>query len=359
MSPGKASRSSTELVAGFRIDRRLGESVWEAFQPELARRVALRRLEPGTRFDAAAWPERPGVVELFAVVEEPSGTYVATRFVPGARTLAELRSAPAGRRRRWLDEVASTLDGIVHGRLTEHDILIGGDGQVLVTGFGSAPAGATADDDRAVLERLRPEGRSRAWLLVPSAAALAVAVVAVVLVTAGDEEATAPPPVTAGATAFGSALAAGVLASVDCEGGVPDGGSLPCTVLQADLPGRPLVARSDGIVRSWAVRGASGRLALQVLRPVGDRFTTYNHGPMVTIERAEETHVVRANMSVPKGARFGLEVAPGAAVGLRHGVPGARTWRFFSPLRGDQRRPDTAGGEGEELLLRVDVVPRR
>ena len=71
--------------------------------------MALRRLEPQTAFNAAGWPDRPGVVGLYAVVEAPEGTYVATRFLPGARTLAELRR----RRRRWLEEVATALDGTV------------------------------------------------------------------------------------------------------------------------------------------------------------------------------------------------------------------------------------------------------
>ena len=110
-------------------------------------------------------------------------------------------------------------------------------------------------------------------------------------------------------------------------------------------------------MRAWAVRGVSGRVRLQILQPVGDRFTTYNHSDMVTVADAEETRVVPADLSVPAGARFALEVSPGATVGLRGGVAGARTLRFFSPLRGDRRRPDPAGGQGQELLLRVDVAP--
>ena len=51
-----------EHIAGFRIERQLGTHVWQAVQPELGRRVALRRLEPGTEFDAARWPDRPGIV---------------------------------------------------------------------------------------------------------------------------------------------------------------------------------------------------------------------------------------------------------------------------------------------------------
>jgi hypothetical protein len=360
MSPAKASRSSTELLAGFRVERRLGDDVWEAFQPELARRVALRRIPPGTAFRAAAWPDHPGVVVLLAVVEDPSGTYVATRFVPGARTLAELRSAPARSRRRWLGQAQEALAGTVHGALTEHDILVGEDGRALVTGFGLAPPGATEEDDRAALERMRPPRRRGAMLLAVPAVAAAVGAGVALAGGGGDPEPSPEraPRVTAGAVAVGSDLGAGPVTSADCEGAAPSGSSLPCTVMQGDLPGRPLVAASDGIVRAWAVRGVSGRVRLQVLMPVGDRFTTYNHSDMVAIADAAGTRVVPADLAVPAGARFALEVSPGATVGIRGGVPGARTLRFFSPLRGDRRTPDPAGGEGQELMLRVDLAPR-
>jgi hypothetical protein len=166
----------------------------------------------------------------------------------------------------------------------------------------------------------------------------------------------AVPPVPAGAAAFGSSLAGDGVASVDCEGGTPSGSSLPCTIMQAVLPGRQLVAPDGGIVRSWAVRGVRGRVRLQVLLPVGEELTTVNHSPMVTVEDTG-ARVMAADLSVPRGARFALEVAPGTSAGVR-AVRGASTARFFSPLRGDRRQPDPAGGQGQELMLRVDLVPR-
>ncbi len=204
---------------------------------------------------------------------------------------------------------------------------------------------------------MRPP-RRRGPALLAGLAVLAIAA-GVVLASGGDEEpAASAPPVAVGAAAFGSALAPGAILRVDCEGAEPSGSSLPCTVMQGDLPGRPLVAERGGIVRAWAVQGVSGRVRLQVLQPVGDRFTTVDHSDMVTVADAAEARVVAADLSVPAGARFGLEVSPGATVGIRAGVAGARTLRFFSPLRGDRRRPDPSGGDGQELMLRVDVSPR-
>jgi hypothetical protein len=351
---------SSEHPAGFQLGRRLGTDVWEAVQPGLERAVALRRLPPGTRVDASAWPERPGVVPLFAVAEDPSGVYVATRLLPGARTLAELRSAPGARRRRWLDQAAEALDGAVHGRLGEHEILVDSDGRAWVTGFGRAPAEATAADDRQVLARLRPAIPRRRWVALATAVAVAAAtIVAVVATRTGDDDRAAPaPPVTAGAQALGSALAAGESVTVDCEGATPGGASPACTVMQATLPGRPLVAARAGLVRGWAVRGFRGRVALQVVVPAGDGFVVYNRGPSVSVDDRGAPRVIAADMSFPKGARFAIEVAPGAAIGIRRTVPDAGTVRFLGPLRSAARPARAAGGEGEELLLRVDVVPR-
>lgn len=352
-----SSSSEHEHRAGFRLGRRLGVDVWEAVQPGLERVVALRRLPPGTRVDAAAWPERPGVVPLFAVAEDPSGVYVATRLLPGARTLAELRSAPAARRRRWLDQAAAAVDGTVHGRLSEHEILIDAERRAWVTGFGRAPAGASADDDREALARLRPAAARRWWAAIAVAAAVTATIVAVVLRGGGDAFSPAPP-VTPGASAVGSALAPGAVASVDCEGGAPGGASPACTIMQAALPGRALVATSAGLVRGWAVRGVRGRVALQVVLPRGDGFVVYNRGPMVTVDDRAAARVIAADMSFPRGARFALEIAPGAAIGIRSGVPGASTARFLGPLRSAARPAHAAGGAGQELLLRVDVVRR-
>lgn len=352
--PKTDSSSSAEAPAGFQRGRRLGHDLWEAVQIELDRPVVLRRLPPGTPFDVRAWPERPGVVPLYAVAEEPSGTYVATRLVPGARTLAELRTARPSRRRRWLDQASDALHGAVHGRLTEHDILVDADGRAWVTGFGRAPAGATAATDAQVLDRLRPSAASPARLIAASLIALVAVAVAAVFV-ARQAGADTAPSVTAGATAVGSQIAPGGVTSVDCEGAAADGASPSCTVMQAALPGTALAA-GPGLVRGWAVRGVRGTVALQVLVPAGDGFMAYNRSEPIEIDAGDRARLVPADLSYPAGARFALEVGPGTSIGLRRGVEGAQTARFFGPLRSEPRAPRTIGGDGEELLLRVDVV---
>jgi hypothetical protein len=351
------SSSSTDRVPGFELEDRLGADLWVALQPELGRRVALRRLPAGTACDAERWPDRHGVVALFAVVKTADCTWVATRFVPGARTLTELAGASRRRRRRWLAEVATTLDGVVHGALTSDDILIDAQGRALVTGFGRAGPDATAADDRAAVVRLGESGLAfgRRGLMVTAAClAAAAAASAIALGLGGDEPAL--PPVAAGATAIGSALR-GEARTVACDGVPPHVNAPPCTLTQLDLPGRE-VAAPAGRIRAWVVRGVRGRVALQILRERDGQWVATGKTRFVTIDDPDTTRVTRVDRRVPAGARFALEVAPGGAVGMRQGHGGSRLGRFVGPLRYTQRRVDARGGDGDELLLRVDVVPR-
>lgn len=348
------------MVAGFRVERRLGDNVWQATQPELGRPVALRRLEPGVPFNASAWPDRPGVVSLFAVVNGADGTYLATRFVPGARTLAECAGARPARRRRWLQQAAATLGGVVHGDLTASDILIDGDGRVHVTGFGRGGPAASAADDRAALEALRPPERQRLPLVPIAAGALALLVLAAVLLFGADDDGDAIeiPAVAAGATGIGSTLTDGPIATVDCEGLSPSRASPPCTIVQTALPGRPLVVSGGAVtVRRWVVRGATGPVALMVLRPQGRGFQ--EAGRSRTERVNAEVAAFATDLTAPVGSHFALRVETGGGIGIHRGAAGAVTARFFGAF--DMAAPlvtDTGGGRGEELLLRVDVAPR-
>lgn len=346
MSTGGASGSSTEVVPGFDIERRLGDRTWVAVQRDLGRRVVLRRLDPGTAFDPAAWPDRPGAVRLYAVVAGADGTYLALQHVPGARTLEE-----AGARRRHLDAAARVLQGAPHGRLTARDILVDGDGRVSLTGFGREPV----TDDRAALAALVPTQRRASRTAVLGTAGALCVLAAIAVLGLGGEPAPAPR-VYPTATPLGSALAAGDHVTVDCDGEPPGGQSVPCTIMQASLSGRALVAPFDGVVRRWAVRGASGRIRLVILARRDGGWYRYNASPYVHVGTSGAARAVPADRSVPEGAFFGLELAPGAGVGIRAGTPGARTARFFGLLRRQPEQPDTGAGESEELLLRVDVV---
>lgn len=369
--------STTEpRIAGFRLGREiarddLGAVVHDAVQVELERPVTLTVLPPGdaraARFRADAWPDHPHVPGLFAAGPSASGFFIATRRIPGASTLRR-RVAEGADPRGWLADVRAALvaTGTVHGGLEdETSLLIDGSGRVHITGFGLAAPGTTAADDARALARLAEEAaggarrppRRRSRRAAAPAAAAGIALASLALWSAGRSgEDDAPPAPAPGAVALGSELAPGPARNADCDGELPTGSSSACTVLQEALPGRTLVVPRDGVVVAWHVRAARGNVALRVVRPrAAGRFAVVGGSATTAVDGAMRSF--RAALPVRRGDRLGLELAPGAAAGLRDATR-ARTRRFIGPLGSESRTPDPARS-GEELLLRVDYVPGR
>ena len=206
----------------------------------------------------------------------------------------------------------------------------------------------------------RPARVTRAVVL---AAAAGAAAAAGVMLIADDEPQTVPRPpvpVAKGAAALGSDLPAGG-ASVDC-GGRPRASLRPCSIAQASLPGARLVAPRDGAIYGWTVRGARGEVALQVFRR-REGITFQSAKSQYEFVPDERTHRFGTNLPVQRGDIVGLEVTPGAVVGVKKGVRGASTERWLgAPLRGGNRRKADRGpgtGFDHELLLRVDYFPGR
>jgi hypothetical protein len=138
-------------------------------------------------------------------------------------------------------------------------------------------------------------------------------------------------------------------------------------VVQTRLPGRALVPPAAGAVRRWTVRGARGELALQVIRARGDRWVSVGRSRYESVPD-EGVHVLPANLAVREGDLIGVELAPGAAIGVRRGVPGARTARWLGRLFLEPRPIELGANSGfdHELLFRVEyrrgaapVVPGR
>jgi hypothetical protein len=368
------SRSSAELepgtlIAGFRLERVIGRgphaTVYEATQVSLDRRVAFKLFDDAGlagRIRQLEWPEHPAAVSLFGTGDSEHGPWLAMRLVGGGVTLAA--------RGARLDEVAAALDrahaqGIVHGDLKASNVLVAGD-RAYVSDFGLGPEHATAADDRAALAALvrahPPRVSHRRTAVLAVAAGLAAAAVLYVVLSTGREDTggAKPPPVPAGTRALGSALPPGGIESVDCNGGAPSGASPACTMSQLRLDGRPVVVGADGTITSWAVRGARGRVSLQVLRDHGG-------GRMLEIERTPDesvegpgVHVATAGIAVRAGDRMALWVTPGAAAGIRRS-PRAALERWFGPLVEPPRPPERPAGTGfdDELLLRVAIRARR
>jgi len=404
-----SSSSSTEpepgsVVAGFRIERAIGRgsrsTVYEATQLGLDRRVALKLLttdpRAAARWRRLQWPEHPHAVRLFAAGTCELGHYLAMQLVPGP-TLAAAHAAGALAPGRLLDvlrDVAAALDaahaaGIVHGSMTAGNVLLAPGGRALLSDFGLGHEDATPESDLAAFAGLLREylgvetpaptatalvqaaavalppparaARRRRTVVAAGGAVAAAAVLAALgagLAGSGGGSAAQDLPSLPGGRVLGSALSPAGTASLDCEGHPPTGASQQCVLVQTRLPGRPLAASASGAIRRWAVRGARGDLALQVLRRRGPRLELVDRAASVHIADGA-LHVLPANLPVRAGDLVGLQLSPGAAIGVRRGVGGATTARLFGTvvrsIDGVLRGAGT--GFDHEVLLRVEYVP--
>jgi hypothetical protein len=194
---------------------------------------------------------------------------------------------------------------------------------------------------------------------VLAAVALGAALIgagAVALLQADEAQVEPPAPaLPEGAQALGSDL--GVPdRSLDCRGRDPGRGSPSCSVVQSELPAAQLVAPADGAIVGWAVGGASGEVALDVIRPRGDDTVRVARSQWESAGNAAP-HRFPADLAVERGDVIGVELGPGAAIGVRESE-GATTQRWLSPTGGAYGSADREPGTGfdYELLLRADFV---
>jgi hypothetical protein len=389
------------VVAGFRVERVIGAGprsvVYEATQLGLTRPVALKLLPAEPELTPLAWPDHPHVVSMYAAGSSEHGQFIAMQLVRGKTLAALLRAGkvqPEGLV-ALLEQVATALDashraGVVHRGVEAHNVLVD-DGHAFVTDVGLGSGPATPEADRAAFEALAaeclgelwpgpadprpssaaaiaeraaralPDRPLRRWLrrsIPVIAGGTAAAVVAAVVFGGSGEESPDAPPVLRGAQVLGSALPATSVASLDCEGRPPTGASQECTLVQTRLPGRPLRAGRSGVIRRWVVRGARGELALHVLRRRGGQLVSIARTPYELVQD-RGVHALTANLPIRAGQIVGLQVAPGAEIGVRRGVKDAATARSFGPLTFALRPVHRGAGTGfdHELLLRAEYLP--
>jgi len=373
------------VVKGFRIERLLGSgslgSVYEATQISLGRTVALRIIgsdsfpdpESSARFrDQLRWAaavHHPHIVPTYEAGPWGSGSFVATRYVRG-QTLADLladglvTADDLGPLLAPLDDALAVVHeaGLVHGRVSARNILVDPSGAALLADLGLGRGGGPAAD-RDALADLIPSSASgkrpirRRFRPAAALAALAFAGVFAALLSGvwggedDDADAAPPPAVANGAAPIGSTLAAGPALSLGCAE-QPGPNTPACTVGQLTIAGRPTVVREPGVIRGWAVRGAEGELALQV---VGRRES----GPFLRgfsqIERASDRgpHSFDADVRVQRGDRIGVLLTPGAVIGAR-AREGSTALRWEGAL-GFTPRSKRASRLANEILLRVDI----
>lgn len=211
---------------------------------------------------------------------------------------------------------------------------------------------STTDDDG----RRRP-GRRRRWIGAATTAGVA-GVVALLLSTGGDDRAagddTPAPAVARGTVVLGADLAPGTLERAACalRRSTEDGEA--CSVVPVRLPGRRLRVPTDGAVRAWAVRGAGGELALQVLRRRAGRIFQVARS-QTTVVVGEGAHRYPVELAVEAGDELALALTPASHIGVRPDA-GARAERYLRPVGGEV--PVATGGDRllqGAVALRVEL----
>ncbi|MFO0637548.1 MAG: protein kinase, partial [Nannocystaceae bacterium] len=162
-APARAAAASAPTSVGrYVLGRRLGQGgmgvVFEAHDPELHRRVAIKLLHPGAAGDAEATRTRmlrearamarlahPNVVAVHDVGSVGGQIFVAMELVEGTTLAQWLRAAPRTRSQilaifvqagRGLEAAHDV--GLVHRDFKPDNVLIGVDGRARVTDFGLA-----------------------------------------------------------------------------------------------------------------------------------------------------------------------------------------------------------------------------
>ncbi len=344
--------------------------VLEATQPRLERDVVLRLVAgagPGylehlgeamgrlTELRHAAIP-RP-----LAVGMSEWGPYAAFAPRPGR----PLRRMAASRRTTALRDAEAALEtlhnaGLAHGALDADAIRIDPQGNAVLLHAGTAGAifGAplAAQQDREAIEGLsaRPSRRLLAPLLAGGALAAIGFAAWIALPRAAEGGGSLPPP-PEGTTLLGSDLQ-NQAASVGCDGLEPTPSTVDCSVVRTRGKGVTEIP-ADGVIRAWAVSGATGEVSLQIFRRRGDLFIDAGTSP---IERSAGTSPQQFDSQIPvrEGDLVGLLVQIGSGFGVE-GAAGGRTAIYSGSLDRDVTEPDsdTPATVNLPLALRVALDP--
>ena len=171
------SLSQAGMLGRYRLVAKLGDGgmgvVFSAYDPKLARNVAIKvmrshgRASAQRRFireaQAMARLSHPNVVQIYEIGEVGALTFIVMELVDGQTLSAWLRERP-----RPLQRVLEVFDaagrglaaahdaGLVHRDFKPDNVMLRGDGRVLVMDFGLARREGSAEPNTADVARLGP-----------------------------------------------------------------------------------------------------------------------------------------------------------------------------------------------------------
>ncbi|HET9989960.1 MAG TPA: serine/threonine-protein kinase [Kofleriaceae bacterium] len=181
-----AAAADRARIGRYRVIRRLGEGgmgvVWEAIDPDLERRVAIkvlrdtRSVAPGDarlrrEAQSLAKLSHPNVVSVYDINADAEGElYIVMQLVEGTTLAGALKTSPSrAQLLEWLVQAGRGLAaahavGIVHRDFKPANVLVGSDGVVRVSDFGLARASHAIDDDGADLKITRGMAGTPAYM---------------------------------------------------------------------------------------------------------------------------------------------------------------------------------------------------
>ncbi len=371
-----------DRIDGLEIGRRLSADglgqVFEAVQPGLERAVVVRVLAAGednTEAEArlgtalARYSElrHPSLPDLLSAGSDIAGPFAV--FGPrGGAGLTKLRDRKRASTMAAIEEAIALLhaNGLAHGAIERGAIRLNSAGTPILLHAATATAVLEAQEaasrDTQALQVLRDElaaSRRRNRVLAVAGVVVALAAAVVVIGAASRDDPPPPaatvPPVGEGLVALGSELTGSGISTVGCDGAPPTPDSVDCTITQTRVGGSRLRVPADGVIRSWAVTGASGDVALNVLRPTGRGLRAAFLSQFGSVD-GTGVHEFETDLPVRRGDRIALEVALGSGVGITPAEDAEvdlwTTGLEWNPRPADRQPPAALEGE---LALRVSI----
>ena len=372
-----------DRIDGLEIGRRLSSDglgqVFEAVQPGLERSVVVRVLDGGkdpeveaklgtalARYSELSHPSLP---DLLSAGSDSAGPFAV--FGPrGGAGLTKLNSRRGAAAIAGVEEAVALLhaNALAHGAIEQDAVRLSNAGTPTLLHAGTATAVLEAEEaasrDTDALHVLRDElaaSQRRNRVLAAAAVVVALAAAVVVIGVASRDDPPPPPatvpPVAEGLVALGSELTGSRISTVGCDGVPPTPDSVDCTIMQTRVGGSSQRVPTDGVIRSWAVAGASGGVALNVLRPTGRGLRAVFLSQFGVLDGAGP-HEFETDLPVRRGDRIALEVTLGSGVGI---IPAEdaevdlwSTGLEWNPRPADRQPPAALEGE---LALRVSIEP--